>query len=433
MALVVAAAGFAGVRVDRSVPAVVTASSAPSATVPGAAPTVPWPAAGQAAILVPASGFRAQSGPETPVPVASLTKVTTAIVILRDHPLATDADGPSITMTPDDVAQYGAEVATDQSAVPIEAGEVLTLRQAMEALLTQSANDVAYALAVWDAGTLGGFVAKMNATATALGATSSHYVDASGYDSGSVSTASDCLRIAAVAMTLPAFVQVAGMSSVTLPIVGTRANIVSEIGANGVVGVKSGFTTAAGACLLLAARPDVGGQSVLVLVATVGQPFTGPASQVTASVSGGGRSVTAPVAGPQTTTPPVTVAPSDQGPADVFRYSRPIVDQLLSVARSAVAPVTMADNHRPVGAALGGGTSASRAVHIVPGHTVSFVGWPGQAGSMSIFFRAVGDGARAGTKVGVARYRLGPQVATVPLVTAGRVPEPDWWWRLLHG
>ena len=51
----------------------------------------------------------------------------------------------------------------DQSTVPIQLGETLTERQMLEALLTQSANDIAYSLAVWDAGTEPAFVAKMNA------------------------------------------------------------------------------------------------------------------------------------------------------------------------------------------------------------------------------------------------------------------------------
>ena len=47
----------------------------------------------------------------------------------------------------------------------IEVGEQLTERQALEAMLTQSANDVAYTLAVWDAGSVDAFVVKMNALA----------------------------------------------------------------------------------------------------------------------------------------------------------------------------------------------------------------------------------------------------------------------------
>ncbi len=136
---------------------------------------------------------------------------------------------------------------------------MLTERQMLEAMLTQSANDIAYSLAVWDAGSIPAFVAKMNATAALVGATSSHYVDESGYDPGSVSTASDCLRVAAAAMTIPTFAEVVAMTSVTLPLVGTVPNIVTEIGSNGVVGIKSGYTSQAKGCMVLAAVADGGG------------------------------------------------------------------------------------------------------------------------------------------------------------------------------
>ncbi|HEX7443036.1 MAG TPA: hypothetical protein VF320_04055, partial [Acidimicrobiales bacterium] len=149
--------------------------------VPGGPPVLPWPSKVQGAVVVPSLGFSAQSGPEFPVSIASLTKITTAVVVLKDHPVPPGADGPTITVTADDVAEYQAELHLDESSIAIQVGETLTERQMLEALLTQSANDIAYSLAVWDAGTLDAFVGKMNALATTLGASDTHYVDASGF------------------------------------------------------------------------------------------------------------------------------------------------------------------------------------------------------------------------------------------------------------
>src|SRR5208283_675930 len=86
--LVLAAAGWvAAQRIGRpSPPTTVTAAAHPSLTVPGSAPSLPWPILGQGAVSVPALGYSAQSGPESSVPIASLTKMTNAVVILRDHP-----------------------------------------------------------------------------------------------------------------------------------------------------------------------------------------------------------------------------------------------------------------------------------------------------------------------------------------------------------
>src|SRR5664280_334558 len=227
-------------RVDTPLARPVTHPAATSAiVVPGAAPSLPWPAKGQGAVAVPSIQFAAQSGAETPVPIASLTKITTAVVILRDHPLPTGSDGPVITVTTADVAEYESELKSDESSITIQVGETLTERQMLEALLTQSANDIAFSLAVWDAGSVPAFVAKMNALATSLGTTNTHYVDASGYDPATVSSASDILRLATVGMAIPAFAQTVALTTVTLPLVGTLHNIVAEVGANGVIGITS--------------------------------------------------------------------------------------------------------------------------------------------------------------------------------------------------
>ena len=105
------------------------------------------------------------------MPIASLTKMTTAVVILRDHPLAAGAAGPVITVTPATSAEYDYDLNNDESNIPIQLGEKLTERQMLEALMNQSANDIAYSLAMWDAGSVPAFVAKMNALAVSLGPT----------------------------------------------------------------------------------------------------------------------------------------------------------------------------------------------------------------------------------------------------------------------
>ncbi len=172
-ALLLATAGWAGAqRINHPLARPAVQSGMPATLpVPGAGPSLPWPAKGQGAIAIPALSYTQQSGPESPVPIASLTKMTNALVVLRDHPVPAGASGPSITITPDDVAEYDTELHNDQSTVPIHTGEVLTELQMLEALLTQSANDAAYSLAMWDTGSIPAFVAKMNALAASLGTT----------------------------------------------------------------------------------------------------------------------------------------------------------------------------------------------------------------------------------------------------------------------
>ena len=413
-----------------------------SITVSGAVPSLPWPAKGQGAVSVPALDYRAQSGPESSVPIASLTKMTNALVILRDHPLPAGASGPMITITAADVAEYDSELHLDQSTVAIRAGEVLTERQMLEALLTQSANDIAYSLAVWDAGSVPAFVAKMNALAVSLGTTDTHYVDASGYDPGSVSTASDCLRIAAAGMDDPTFAEVVGMESVTLPLVGTRPNIVTEIGSNNVVGVKSGYTSQAGGCMVLAANRTIDGRTVLVLVAVLSQPTpppTPPPTTTTTVAVPKATTTTAPgTSAPPTTTPPPTTTTTttplnDLNVVDPFRYTRPVVEALLSATEAAVVRADMTTVGQPVGVVTANWGGSTHRVALVAADQSWLIGWPGQQVGASTTLTTVPPGAVKGTGVGSAHYRLGTQIETVPLKVAATVPEPSWWWRLLHG
>ncbi len=232
---------------------------------------LPWPPTGESAVYVPAVGYRAQSGPERPVPVASMTKIMTAYVVLEDHPLAPGQQGPRVEITPADVSQFDVDTVTDQANVELKRGEVLTEHQMLMGLLVHSANDLAYALARWDAGTLGAFVAKMNATAAALGMRHTHFADASGFSPSSRSTAADLLDVAAAAMTDPAFAQIVGMTSATLPVAGTVESYTPLVGSTGVVGVKSGFTTAAGGGDVLAYRATVDGHAFLSLAAVTSQ------------------------------------------------------------------------------------------------------------------------------------------------------------------
>ena len=125
-------------------PVVPHATLSGAVIVPGGPPVLPWPTRGQGAVMVPSLGFSAQSGPEHPVSIASLTKIATAVVILNDHPIAPGAAGPLITITAGDVAEYQVELRLDQSNIEIRTGETLTERQMLEALMTRSANDIAY-------------------------------------------------------------------------------------------------------------------------------------------------------------------------------------------------------------------------------------------------------------------------------------------------
>ena len=89
------------------------------------------------------------------MPIASLAKIMTAYVVLRCHPLPAGGPGPPITVTAADAAAYASDKRHGQSVVKVERGEKLTERQALEALLIPSGNNIASMLAGWDAGSEG--------------------------------------------------------------------------------------------------------------------------------------------------------------------------------------------------------------------------------------------------------------------------------------
>ncbi len=436
--LVAAVAVLAVRHVDRPLPVPALESSlTASVTVPGAAPKLPWPTIGQAAVEVPSTGFADSYGPDTPSPIASLTKMTTAVVILRDHPVAAAAPGPSIPISPADVAQFGSDVGSDQSTVEVTAGEVLTERQMLEALLIRSANNIAYTLAVWDAGSVAAFVVKMNALATSLGMTSTHYVDASGYDQQSVSSAVDVLKVAAAGMAIPTFAEVVAMPSVTLPVVGTVPNIVVEIGSDGVIGVKSGFTSYAGACMVLAANRLVAGQAVLVLASVIGQKVPPPAPPPTTTPTT--APATPPTTAPPTTTTSTTTTTTTTAPApgndllytDPLLYAGLAAEALLVAAEAALVPVTVATAGSVVGTAVATWGGVAHGVSVATTGSAQLTGWPGQTVTVAHTL-AVAAGARQGDRVGTVLYSLGVQHALVGLRLDRTVQEPSWWWRLTH-
>ena len=443
--LLVASAGFVvAARIDSPLPRPAVAGRVSAWVVPGSAPVQPWPARGQAAVAIPALGYAEQSGPEAPVPIASLTKMTTALVVLRDHPVPPGSSGPTITITPDDAAQFGVDLADDQTNIPLLPGETLTELQLLEALLIRSADDVAYTLAAWDAGSQQAFVAKMNVLALSLGALHSHYADTSGFDPRSVSTAADTLRIAAAGMAIPTFASVAAMPSANVPGAGTIRNIVTAIGTDGLVGVKSGYTSQASGCMVLAAYRFVHGRSVLVLASALGEsepapappPLTAPAAAVpTAAVPTAAvpttttTTATAPTTAAANTTTTTTAPYSPLEAQYPLLYTEPIVEHLLDTSVAAIVPVPVVTAGQTISTASTVWGSTAKVEPVVADNGAWLLGVPGQR---VVATMAPSASKPDGLSAGAVRFTLGPETETVPVRLVRRMPDPGWWWKVLH-
>jgi D-alanyl-D-alanine carboxypeptidase (penicillin-binding protein 5/6) len=259
LAAVVCVAGFA--RAELKTSSSGPAMSPPVTVTPWAGTAAPrherpivvsWPASGVSAADISGFGVVAGPGATRPVAIASVAKVMTAYVVLHDHPLSPRGSGPDVTVQPLEAAAYPSQVRDGDSLVPVAAGERLTERQALEALLLPSADNVAWILARWDAGSQAAFVARMNATARRLGMTGTSYTDPSGLNPSTI----------------------AAMSTAVVPVAGLVRNYNTLLGQDGITGLKTGSTRAAGGCVLIAARHQAGPHHTLIVAATFGQPGT---------------------------------------------------------------------------------------------------------------------------------------------------------------
>lgn len=210
------------------------------------------------------------SGAGTSVPIASVAKVMTAYVVLQQHPITSDDDGPTLRVTAADVEDTRRRAARDESLVPVAEGEELTERQALLALLLPSANNVAQLLARWSAGSVPDFVGAMNAAADRLGMRSSEYTDPSGYEPSTVSTAADQLVLLLAALENPTLASLLGTRSAELPVAGTVRNTNTLLGRDGFVAGKTGSDDAAGGCLVFRAMRAVDGKEVPVTGVVLG-------------------------------------------------------------------------------------------------------------------------------------------------------------------
>jgi D-alanyl-D-alanine carboxypeptidase (penicillin-binding protein 5/6) len=231
--------------------------------------------------LVLGQGRPAASPHQRPAPIASLAKVMTAYMTLKRYPLKGAQDGFTITISPAQ-AQAGAEdAAQNQSHVAVRAGEQLTERQLLEALLIPSGNNIAQMLAVLVAGSETRFIDEMNAKARTLGMHHTTYTDPSGFDPGTVSTAADQLRVFQRAMRFPVFRQIVSMASVTLPVAGTLTNF-NPLIADGYAG-KTGSDSAAGGCLAFFTHVTVGRRRLTAVGVVMGQGEGSDTSEILAA------------------------------------------------------------------------------------------------------------------------------------------------------
>jgi D-alanyl-D-alanine carboxypeptidase (penicillin-binding protein 5/6) len=231
-------------------------------------PLVPLEVSAASAILLDAETGTVlfARNPDDPRPPASTTKILTALVILERGRLS-----DMVT-----VSRAAAQVGGYQ--LGLRAGQRISLRDLLAAILIRSANDAAVAAAEHVGGNLPGFVALMNETAQDLGLRESHFANPHGLDEpGHYTSARDLAVLAQAALEHPVFAELVRMSEARLTIwqPGRNGQLVARVRIvrshnkllgrlDGADGVKTGYTGAAGRCLVASASRE--GQRLIAVL-----------------------------------------------------------------------------------------------------------------------------------------------------------------------
>ena len=174
--------------------------------------------------------------------IASTTKIMTALIVCEQCNVLDRMRIPKEA------------VGIEGSSMYLQEGEVLTLQELLYGLMLSSGNDAATALAIYCGGTVEGFAQLMNDKARMLGLSNTHFVNPHGLDApGHYSTARDLATLAAYAMENPIFVQTVSTKSVTIEkrCLTNHNKLLWQV--EGVDGVKTGYTKAAGRILVSSA------------------------------------------------------------------------------------------------------------------------------------------------------------------------------------
>ena len=350
---------------------------------PAAAPV--FPDFGRSAVgAVGWDGALATSGDQTPFPIASITKIVTALVVLEAKPLGADEAGPDITFTDDDVDIYNDVLAQNGSLEDVEAGLTLTQRQTMETMLIPSANNYAESLAIWAYGSVDSYLSAARAFLDAHGLTDTTIVDTNGLSAGDTSTPTNLIELGKLALASPVIASIVAMPSAEEPFIGTIENTNDLLGVDGIDGIKTGTTDEAGACLLFANDVQVGSQTVTLVGVILGAEDHDVLDERVAplldSVAAGFHEVTLTTAGQQ-----------------YASYSTEWGEKANAVSTETKTALVWSDT--PVTAAL----SASPV-----------------------------ESATEGAQVGQIDFTVGATKVTVPLDIDATIEAPDTWWKLTH-
>ena len=200
------------------------------------------------------------------MPMASTTKIMTALCAIEHGDLS-----QTVKVHPDACGVEG-------SSIYLQSGDSLTLESLLYALMLESANDAAAAIACEISGSIDGFAALMNETAVKLNLADTHFTNPHGLDAEQhYTTAADLAQLANHAMQNATFRKIVSTQKHTISLTHGDGETLSRVLINhnkllrlsgDVNGVKTGFTKCSGRCLVSSAQRD----GVSVIAVTLNAP-----------------------------------------------------------------------------------------------------------------------------------------------------------------
>lgn len=363
-------------------PIVATAHRA-SIQTDAASPELTWPGTGHAAVGLASGELLAQHGSTESVPIASITKVVTALTVLEAKPLQPGDAGPTITFSDADTALYSKYLAMDGSVAPAHTGQTISQYELMKITLILSANNYAETLALWAFGSIDAFLVAANKYVETKGLSQTHIADSTGFSPDSRSSPADLLKLGALALDNTVVKDIVNEKTVAVPNYGTVSTTNAVLGEHGIIGIKTGNTDEAGNCLLFAATHTVGDEELTIIGIVLGSSTRSGLWQN--------------------------------------------VRNLLTSAQNSFEEVQLVKQGQPYATYT---TIWGEKIQATTASDVSAVVWPGQTITQQVSAETIHPGDHGA--VGNVTTNLGDRKIETEIAIAGSVKGPSWQWRLLH-
>jgi D-alanyl-D-alanine carboxypeptidase (penicillin-binding protein 5/6) len=361
---------------------------------PAAAAALTLPTEGASAISISGAeayfgaaptGISTASGSDDPLPIGSISKLITALVILDAKPLGAEDPGPTLTFSEADNDLYDKYYVMGATIAAMPTGSSMSQRDALATMLIPSASNYAEAVSNWAFGSQGAFVGAARRWLANHGLVGTTMVEPTGISPRNRSTKADLLAIGALAAAHPVIAQIVATTSMSLPGPGPIYNTNDLLGQSGITGLKTGNLGEGSYNLLYTASLDAGAAGPIAVAGVM----LGGFSHATVN-------------------------------ADVLA--------LLSSIRAGFHDVALSTAGQQIGTyATPWGSSAS----IVIARAASVYTWSDTPITVALETRTPSS-YEDGAVVGTITWTAGPKTASADVVIEGAIEPPTDWWRLTH-